>query len=163
MSLMTLGVIPDGLAGTDATLRAMKKLVKAGKVDPLVRLNAAKLVADIRPQKSYAEMIRRIHAFVRDQIAYLPDIRNVETLHPASFILQHKYGDCDDKSVLVASMLESIGFATKLVAVGTAPNTCTHVYVEVKLGRHWVAVECTENVPLGWTPPGVMCRRSLEC
>lgn len=159
---MTMGWIPDGHAGTDATLRKMRELIRAGKVNPAVRQKAAAIAAAVRPQKYYAEILRRIHAFVRDEIAYIPDIRDVETLHAPEFILSHKYGDCDDKSVLVASMFESIGFKTKLVAVGNTPAACSHVYVEVKLGRHWIPVETTENVPLGWAPTGVFCRRTLE-
>lgn len=159
---ITLGWIPDGHAGTDATLRRMRALIRTGKTNAEVRQTAARIAAAVRPQKHYAEILRRIHAFVRDQIAYIPDIRDVETLHAPEFILQHKYGDCDDKSVLVASLFESIGFKTKLVAVGNTPAACCHVYVEVKLGKHWVPVECTENVPLGWAPSGVMCRRTLE-
>lgn len=159
---MTLGRIPNGMAGTLETLKKMRQLVRAGKTSPLVRQFTASLIAPIRPQKNYTEMIREIHSFVRDHVAYVKDIRGVETLHAPEFVLRNRYGDCDDKSVLAASMLESVGFPTKLVACGQMPGVCSHVYVEVKIGRHWVPVECTENVPLGWCPPGIKCRRTLE-
>lgn len=154
--------IPDGLVGVDATLRLMRRLILAGRTDPLVRQFTASLVAPIRPQKQYMAMVRLIHAFVRDRVAYVMDIRDVETLHPAEFILRNRYGDCDDKTILVCAMLESIGLKTKLVAVGAVPNTCSHVYAEVRMGQHWIPLECTEDVPVGWSPPGVKCRRTLE-
>ncbi len=151
---ITLSSIPTGKRGVEATLYAMRNLVRAGKVDYAVRQKAVELVRDIRPQKHYYAMARAIHAFVRDCIAYVLDINGIETLHPASVVLENRAGDCDDKAILLCALLESLGFQTRLRAVATPPyRECNHVLADVWLNGQWVALETTENVPVGWTPP----------
>jgi len=143
--------IPNGNAGTLETLKIMRKLVKDGKTSLTVRNLAASLVNGAR-QKDYAKEARIIQRYVRDSIRYVRDINGVETLHTAEKILEFGYGDCDDKSVLVAAMLESIGHPTRFVAMGINGSDYCHVYVETKIGNAWVGVETTEPVELGWTP-----------
>lgn len=90
----------------------------------------------------------RVHRFVRDFIRYTRDVRGVETLHTAPQILQQRQGDCDDKAVLIASMLESIGHETRFIAVGYG-GKFRHVYPEAKVRGKWVGLEATENWPAG--------------
>lgn len=89
---------------------------------------------------------------------YVRDTRGVEVLHTPEWLLKQRAGDCDDKSVLLASLLEAIGFQTRFVAVGPAPGIFAHVYVEVRIGNEWVPAETTEPVPMGWEPPNVAAR-----
>lgn len=89
---------------------------------------------------------------MRDSVRYVKDIRGVETLHTAERILEQRQGDCDDKTVLAASLLESIGHKTRLVAVGFGKRGYCHVYPEVLINGEWIAVECTEPWPLGRVP-----------
>jgi transglutaminase-like putative cysteine protease len=151
----SLQLIPSGKAGTVATLKLMGGLVKDGKKNLAVRQAAARLVHQ-NGQKDWVGEARDIQHFVRDQIRYVKDIRGVETLQTAEKTLEFGYGDCDDKSVLVASMLESIGHPTRFVAIGFKPDDYVHVYTETKIGPNWVGVETTEPVELGWTPPNVL-------
>lgn len=145
--------IPDGLAGTDATLRAMRQFIITGSRDPSVRQFTAKLIAGIRPQKSTFATIGRIFDFVRDHVAYIPDILDVETLHGAPFILEHRYGDCDDKTILLLAMLRSVGFTTQIDAILVGNNG--HVIGSVVMGPgRFYYLDATENVPAGWFPPG---------
>lgn len=83
------------------------------------------------------------------------DIRGVETLHTPEVLLKQQAGDCDDKSVLLAALLESIGHVTRFVAVGFLPGVYSHVLVEVLLGGEWVPLETTEPVEVGWYPANV--------
>lgn len=82
----------------------------------------------------------------------------METLHEAQQILKQRSGDCDDKSILLASLLESIGYPTRFVAVGHQPGVYSHVYVEVRPMGKWIALETTNPVPLGWAPPNMASR-----
>lgn len=111
-------------------------------------------VLSVVPQKSWLAEVRAIQEFVRDQIRYTRDVRDVETLATPDKTLEFLQGDCDDKSVLVASMLESVGHPTRFVAIGRDPNTFEHVLVETKIGGKWVTVETTEPVQVGWYPAG---------
>lgn len=103
----------------------------------------------------------RIHRFVRDRIRYTRDVRGVETLHTPTQILRQRQGDCDDKSVLIASLLESIGHKTRFVAIGYGGSFC-HVYPEVNIRGQWVPLEATENWPAGKAPPKPSKRMEQE-
>lgn len=148
--------IPSGEAGTRATLKLMSQLVKAGKTALPVFKLSRRLILPCK-QKDWVCEIKRIHKFVRDNIRYTKDVRGVETLQTPEKTLELKTGDCDDKSILVAALLESINHPTRFVAVGR-DGQFIHVLVETRIGNKWVAVETTEPVNLGWFPPGMTQR-----
>lgn len=149
--------LPDGARGTLDTLKTMRALVRKSKQSNTVRVRVLSIVGALR-QKDYVGEMRRIHAFVRDNIRYVRDIRGVETLQTPEKTLEYGQGDCDDKATLVATMLEVIGHPTRFVALGFNGNPFCHVYVESKIGNRWIGVETTELVDLGWNPPGSTSR-----
>jgi len=134
----------------------MSGLVKEYKKALPIRTLALQLVKR-NGQKDWLGEVRKIQEFVRDRIRYVKDIRGVETLQTPVKTLEFGQGDCDDKSTLVAALLESIGHPTRFVAVGFS-GQFAHVLVETKIGNKWIAVETTEPVGLGWFPPGVTMR-----
>lgn len=148
---LSLSSIPSGVAGIRATLSRMRLLTRDAKKSLAIRMKAVQLVAGLK-QKDFAGEIRAVHAFVRDQIRYVKDVNGVELLHTPEKMLEIGQGDCDDKSMLVAALLESIGYPTRFVAISNAPSKYCHVYAEVKLGTKWLSVEATENVSVGWQP-----------
>jgi len=78
--------------------------------------------------------------------------------------LEHGFGDCDDKSILLASLLGSIGHSSRFVAIGYRPNEYAHVFVEtIAAGGegNWIALDPTEDVPMGWRPPGPYAMRPM--
>jgi transglutaminase-like putative cysteine protease len=129
----------------------MRDLVRAGKKNPLVRSVAVQLTEGL-PQKDWSAEVRALHSFVRDRIRYLRDVRGVETLHTPERILEQRAGDCDDKSILLAALLESIGHPARLRAVSFQPGRFAHVLVETRIGDKWVPLETTEPVRVGWQP-----------
>lgn len=157
----SLRELSDGSRGILETLKIMRNVTREGKRSIIIRQLSAQLVNGSN-QKDYAEEARKIQNFVRDNIRYVRDIRGVETIQTPEKTLEFGYGDCDDKSILVASMLESIGHHTRFVAMGLRGGPFCHVYVETRLGRGWVGVETTEPVDFGWTPPGVTSRMVIN-
>lgn len=144
--------IPDGAAGVRATLSAMVDLVKEYRTDPQIRAAAENIIADV-PGKNYMGEARAIHQYVRDNIRYTLDVRDVETLKNPLYTLQSGQGDCDDKSLLTCTLLESIGHPCRFVAVGFGvPGQFDHVYGETKIGPRWIAMETTELVDFGVKP-----------
>lgn len=143
--------IPAGAAGVRATLDMMRSLVREHKKNMAIRDTTAGLVQS-RHQKDFAGEVKLIHAFVRDTIRYIRDVNGVEVLQSPPETLKRGYGDCDDKSTLLATMLESIGHPTRFVAVGKSPNSFSHVYVESRIGPKWIPLETTEPVDVGWQP-----------
>lgn len=144
--------LPEGAAGTRATLRLMAGLVRETRILPAIRNTAADIVSSLAAQNFTAEA-DAIFCFVRDQIRYLQDTNNVEVIQNPCFTLDFRQGDCDDKSTLLAALLESVGHPCRFVAVGyTHPGEFEHVYVETRIGGQWIPLESTEQVPMGWAP-----------
>jgi hypothetical protein len=133
----------------------MRQLVNAGKKSPVVRQIAVSLTKGL-VQKDWNSEVNSLHKFVRDRIRYVRDINGVETLHTSEKILENAAGDCDDKSILLASLLESLGYKTRLVAVGFRKGNFSHVYPEVFNNNNWVSLETTEPVDIGWKPRNIV-------
>lgn len=147
--------IPAGRDGTFATLKLMRGLVRKYKADLSIRLLAQKITRKL-PEKNYTLEAVYIHAFVRDKIRYVKDVNGIETLQTPVNTIKIGSGDCDDKSILVASLLESIGHPTRFIACGFLPDTFSHVFVQTKIGTKWIGVETTEKWPLGRFPPNIV-------
>ncbi len=155
--IASLQKVPDGPAGINLTLRIMKNLIREGKKDFTIRRKAMDLVYH-NGQKAYAAEVNDLFTFVRDRIRYIKDINEVETVAAPQITLELGQGDCDDKVVLLASLLESIGHKTRSVALALQPGVFSHVILETKIGNRWVALDPTEPVQMGWYPPGVVNR-----
>lgn len=132
----------------------MAGLVRKGKTSLPVRLAALQLVRDL-PQQDWLAEAKSLFEFVRDRIRYVRDIAGVETLQDAERTLQLGQGDCDDKSVLLASLLQSINHPARFHAVAFTPGKFSHVYVDTLVGRQWVGLETTKPWPMGQTAPAV--------
>lgn len=140
----------------------MREIVrKHGKTSEFIRRLAVALTNHL-PQKDYVGQVKAYHAFVRDKIRYIRDINDVETLHFPEIVVERRSGDCDDKSILLASLLESTGHPTRFVAVGFTPGEFAHVYVETLIGNRWVPLETTEPVEIGWSPKNVQSRKIVH-
>lgn len=153
--------IPDGIEGTRATLEIMRRWVKQYRTDPMIRALAESIIQDV-PEKDAVAEVDALRAWVRQNIRYTQDVNDVETLKTPTVTAQTGQGDCDDQSTLMATLAESIGYKTRFAAVGFIPDNFEHVFSEVLLGTRWVPAETTENVPLGWYPPGVMTRITVN-
>ena len=132
----------------------MSDLVKRYKKDIRIREQALELVAHL-PPKAWSAEAAALFRFVRDDIRYVGDIRDVETVATPVKTLDYGQGDCDDKSVLLASLLESINHPTAFVAIGYSPDTFVHVYVQTRIKNGWVGMETTEPWPMGKRPTGL--------
>lgn len=153
----TLMMIPSGKEGIIATLKIMRQCVRDGKKTLAIRVKAMELLQGI-PPKHWGAEISALFYFVRDDVRFTRDIRGVETIQTPDKTLEFGQGDCDDKSTLLASLLESVGHPTRFVAVGFQPGEYEHVYVETRFGEGWLPLETTDPVEPGWYPPGVVSK-----
>lgn len=146
--------IGDGVAGIFDTVHYMRRLVNQAKVDPDVRANAITIV-QLQPEKDAPAEIRALFEFVRDSIRYVGDVAGVETVATPDATLRLRAGDCDDKAVLLAALLESIGYPTRFAIAGySSPDVFEHVYVYAMLPNGaFVPLDPTEQQPLGWEQP----------
>lgn len=144
--------LAKGNQGTRETMQFMRALIREGRKHPSVRSQALSLVGHF-PQKAYAKEIRAVFNFVQNNIRYVRDTRGVELLHQPDKLLEIGQGDCDDKSILLCSMLEAIGHPTRLEAIAhTNPKSFGHVFCSTKLGNKWLPLDATEPHRPGWHP-----------
>ncbi|MGH7194200.1 MAG: hypothetical protein ACREJM_11830, partial [Candidatus Saccharimonadales bacterium] len=102
-----LALIPDGRAGTIATLKVMASIVKAWRKFPLVRDAAVAIIGAVPGKRWFAE-IEAVFEWVRQNLRYTQDINGVETLYTPQRMLEDILawqsgereapvpGDCDD-------------------------------------------------------------------
>jgi transglutaminase-like putative cysteine protease len=148
-----LGQIPDGPAGAKATMQSMRDLVVAAVRDPAQKIRETAL--SIIGNTGYVDQVRRLQHWVQTNIAYVHDPVTVELVQTPQYTLQQKAGDCDDQSVLLASMLDATGHPARFIAVGLAGQPLSHVMVQTLIGQQWAGVETIIARPLGWMPSPV--------
>lgn len=158
-----LGTIANGREGIKATLKLMVVIARRTRATLPIRTLAQQLVQGCAENDTRCEAAT-LQAFVRDSIRYVRDVRDVETIQFPEQTLQLKSGDCDDKALLLAALLESIGFHTRFCAVGVNGGDYSHVLTQVMIpGSGWVSAEVipidgrTEKAPFGWFPPNATC------
>lgn len=158
-----LRAIPNGAAGTKATLYLMSSMVRRYKKSAPLRQLALQIIRDVPGRKNFRGQIERIQNYVRNNIQYVKDINGVETVQTPDMTVRYRAGDCDDHSVLVATLLESIGHPTRFIAMKTnAFGPFVHVYTETKNGARWWPIETTENWIVGIEPPQVAGKMTVH-
>lgn len=147
--------LPDGVDSVRATLAAMVKFARQYKKDIGIVDLSRKLITEPEKLKKLPDQIRRLQRFVRDKILYVKDPHDgPEMVQTPKRTLQISTGDCDDKATLLASLLASIGVATRFKAVGFKDGPYTHVLVQARVGRNWIDLETIlDGVEAGWGPP----------
>lgn len=146
-----LQAIPDGPKGIRHTLKLMSKISRKYKASPVIRELALSIVEHCH-EKNWRHEAACLLRFVQNNIRYVRDIQGVETLQTPVQTLRIGQGDCDDTSMLLASLLGAVGHPTRFVAVGNAKDRYQHVLVQTKIGGKWIWAETTEYWPLGKGP-----------
>ena len=137
------------------TLKAMRLAILRGKKQPRIRQLALSLVSDL-PSKHWGAEISRCFDYVQTNIRFVRDPCGVELIHTPEGILDDGQGDCDDHTILICSLLESIGHPTRSKAIGFSPGDFSHVYAQTRCGGSWLSLDTTEEYrPIGWQPPGI--------
>jgi len=145
--------VPEGIGGVTQTLRTMREIVRAFRTNLEIRQTAANLIFLTPAKNDYSEIEALFH-YVRDNIRYVRDIHDVETLSTPDKTMLMGYGDCDDKTVLLASLAESVGYPTRFVVAGySVPGSLEHVYLQIFGAGEWIDCDPTENQALGYFPP----------
>lgn len=116
--------------------------------DPLVKEVADRIASIACESGQRVCQAKAMFYFVRDNFDYVSDPNSVEYVKNARQSLMVRGGDCEDGSLLVASLLDAIGIRWRLVFI---PR---HVYVEILLPGALNRYE-QEN---GWIPLEVTCK-----
>ena len=153
---ISLQRIPQGYLGTRKTIQHVQALIRQGVKDFYVRQKAIDILFDkeIRA-KDYLGEIKALFEWVQQSVRYTKDPFRLEVLHSARRILELRAGDCDDMTILLGAMLESVGHPIRLVIVGPTqfrPHFFSHIYLEVYYKGKWIPLDATMPFPMGWAP-----------
>jgi transglutaminase-like putative cysteine protease len=141
--------LPDGDAGTRATLQVMASLVRQYRKTLPIRELALDIVQGVPGHKNFSDEAAALTYWVRDHIRYVRDVNDVETVQTPFKTLDFGQGDCDDQSTLLATLLQAVGFRTRFMAIKTAAfGPFVHVLTQAHIHGDWVPLETTEN----WEP-----------
>jgi hypothetical protein len=118
----------ESLQRVNGSINKMLLLVRT--ISPDIRDLSVKL-GKMFPAGDFKQA-RRIYEFVRDEIRYIHDPLGVEEIQSPQTTIKLGSGDCDDKALLLASLLMAIGFETCLfVADVDSDGFPDHVYTGV--------------------------------
>jgi Transglutaminase-like superfamily len=157
---VNLAFIPKGYLGTQTTLKHIQALIRAGAKDFYVRQKAIDILLEkaIKPKNYWGE-IKALFEWMQQNVRYTKDPFRVEVLHSARRLLELRAGDCDDMTILLGSMLESIGHPVRLVVTGPdplRPKLFSHIYLEAFHQGQWIPLDATMPYAIGWEPRTVV-------
>jgi len=145
--------IPRGDIGSYRTINIMKKIVNESLSDPLIVYTAQNIVSGCPGKDSFCHADRILNwiklntRFIRDPVGY--DGIPLDLIHtPKVMIERIKDGqtiqiDCDDFSILAASLGKAVGLPAKFVILGFMEKNApfTHVYTILKTGKKWFQLD----------------------
>lgn len=162
--------IRSGDAGVTDTLKLMAQVARQYKTNPLLRQTSARIVQSC-PGKDELCEVSALQAWVSSNIRYVSDVLDVETVQTPDYTLQERYGDCDDHSLLVATLLMAIGIPAAYCAMGVGGGPFSHVLAVAIVRQHtqvrYIPCETTvtrdpsngQRIGVGWWPPDATCVR----
>lgn len=151
-------------------VKILHRLVHEGVRDAQGRMRhlAVRLVADcpgVVDRGSGCE-IAKIFWFVKANVRYTHDMHGIDTYQSALRTLQFRGGDCDDHSVLLCTLLSSIGFQCGFRIISTQGKTWEHIYTIVGVPKlQPSAVICLDTTVAssfpGWEPPQITHKKDF--
>jgi tetratricopeptide (TPR) repeat protein len=142
-------------ANWDDVARWYAKLQSAeGELTPEIRAQAKEIAAN---RSSDLDKIEALYDFVAKQIRYVNLPLGVGSYQPhsAAEVLEKKYGDAQDKHVLLAALLRSTGFDASALLIPSvrrldvalpAPSQFDHVITVVPLAGRRIFMDATSDV-----------------
>ncbi len=148
-----LSRIPAGERGTDVTVGKIIDHVHASLRRPVVRLSAIGILNNARVQnKNTPAAVAALYRYVSQNIRYIPDPLDVETIQDPEATLKIKAGDCDDHATVLAALAASIGVPVRFRVIGPSADNFQHIFPELYVGGRWLPADTTEAKRLGVRP-----------
>ncbi len=150
---------PKGYGGILATLETMAKIITTISRHPRFRLFTQEIVRNAKaPEYDHEAEVRSLWSWVRRNIRYIRDPHSFEWLQSPVVTVLWRSGDCDCQTILLSSMLMSIGYPVRLVIVGNKapegkPPKFHHVYLSAQFRRNgelaWTDLDPTVDIGFG--------------
>ena len=107
----------------------------------------------------------KIYLYVRDNIKFIDDIENVETLQYPDITIKNGFGDCDDMVILEGALYRSIGYPIALIVIQmTGNDDYNHIYMAVYTNDGWKICDATNKEGIfNWeiSPDGYIKRKII--
>jgi len=146
-------IIADGIKGTSETIKQMWSFVDKATGDETLILISTDIAKSAAFEKDYLRRATALFNWVKKTIAYFPDPHYKELVQDPFFTIARGAGDCDDHTVLLAAMAQSIGYPVRFKTIGRSMNEFKHVYPEIFINGSWMPADTTESQSyLGWDP-----------
>jgi Transglutaminase-like superfamily len=136
----------SGDAGVEQTINEMRGLVDEALHDPSI-IRLAKDIVRAVPAFDDVREAEGLYNWVRANVRFTKDPVNKENLYPPAELLKIRSGDCDDISMLLATLLMAVGYPARLMTVAASqgsPEDFSHVYVEGEVpagSGNWIAMD----------------------
>jgi transglutaminase-like putative cysteine protease len=148
--------IADKDRGTMQTLRIMSSIVNESLLDPYVREYTKKVVEYANPRNNL-ELANTINSFLSDHFMFIRDPSGIELLHTPNYMIgqiEKKFyfqADCDDFSILAASMAKAVGMQATFVvyAFPQSGGEYAHVFAIAKVTDKWYPFDRNVQYPPG--------------
>lgn len=160
----TLSELPDGERGNRSTVDFMKKIAKEKCNHPLIRQTAIQIINKAKTEShNHLDEAVAIGEYVQRNMKYMKDPVDQELLQDPVMIVEdmergEARGDCDDMSLVIATLLLSLGIRPwfKVVRWKKASGHFNHIYVcvhEMNYGqkRQWLPIDAiVKDKPIGY-------------
>lgn len=143
--------------------------INQGKRDPIIRQLVSEILRGVA-EKDYENELDAIFSWVRKNIRYTRDPHNVELFQRPSRILEMGIADCDDLSIIIGAMVQSIGYPLRLRVIGVQSADPEHIYPLVGVppsennleSIQWVAMDASVSQPIGWQLPQNQLKSAVD-
>lgn len=140
----------------DDRIELLMQEIDAGVADPVVRQILGQILKTV-PPKDHEGELRAIFNWVRKNIRYTHDPYNRELFQRPRRAIELGLGDCDDQTIVTASMASSIGFPIRLRVIGVNNSEPEHIYPVAGLPPQsptgWIPMDASVDEDMGWEYP----------
>jgi len=138
----------NNLSGNEAnhyTVLKMRGMIERSKSNMPIKAVLKTVLCGIDGRESL-KIIKTVYDWIFQNIRYQKDPHGFEEIKMPHVTVALGYGDCDDFSILLSSMLENAGFPTRLVMVSARPDGIFHhIFIQVFDGSQWISLDPTEQ------------------
>lgn len=144
--------------GFDAQRKAVWGVVLKYTGHPLLMQWASDFLREYQvPERDPGALARAVQCYAQEHVKFFRE--RPERFASPLRTIEWGFGDCDDKSILIATVLRSFRVPVRLVFVRYKQPTLdggvkriSHVYPQARVNGQWLALESVHPWPMGKDP-----------
>lgn len=169
----SISVAVHSVRTIDQRVSYIVRMIQKGRWHPEVRKRALQIVSRkcgnrwCVPEKNWDAEAKAVFDYTRANVRYARDSYGRDQFQHPRRTLQWGGGDCDDYTILLGSLLQSIGYPVKCRVIQTdGHKDYNHIYLVVGLPpqapSRWVALDGSMDRPAGWEAPARMIKKKRD-